>query len=186
MNRYTYPMLFAVLAALLASFVLLTPALRAAEDKATIDSEEIARQLQEARSEAIQLKRDAEEMESFVRSKLSWESHASAIEAMKEHINAVGRLTTRLIELRDKATPWQETAIDRITPLLRELAGNTTATIEHLNNNKVRLHTQEYKDFVVANYELSSQLSALIGDFVDYGQSKAKFERLRQKLEVNP
>jgi len=40
-------------------------------------------------------------------------------------LNAAGRQLTRLNENRALASPWQEQAIDEITPLLRELAEPT-------------------------------------------------------------
>ena len=49
------------------------------------------------------------------------------------------------------------------------------------NTNKV--HSPEFKDYVKANYELATDLEALIRDFVDYGNTKEKSERLGTKLE---
>ena len=155
-----------------------------AEAASIEDSVEISALLTDAKTESLELKSDALEMESFTRSKLRWESHATAITRIKEHVNKVGELVTKLNEARHTGSPWQQDAIGRITPLLKELAANTESTIEHLNNNRDRLHTTEYKNYVVANYDLSKDLAALIGDFVDYGKAKEKFETLQQKLET--
>ena len=35
-----------------------------------------------------------------------------------------------------------------------------------------------------ANYELATDLEAVIRDFVNYGEAKEKFERLERKVEV--
>ena len=167
------------------AFLLMPPAAAAADNpKAKMDSEEVSKLLAEVQAEASGLKMDAEKMESFNIGKLSWESHAHAIQQIKEHVNAAGRLLTRLNENRSLASPWQEQAIDEITPLLRELAANTTAVIEHIDANKSRLHSAEYKEYLTANYDVASELSALITDFVSYGRHKAKFEHLRDKLEI--
>jgi len=56
--------------------------------------------------------------------------------------------------------------------------------IEHLDANKTRLHTAEYKEYLTANYEVSKELSALITDFVGYAKHKNKFEHLTNKLEI--
>lgn len=177
--------LFLLIAGLIvAGSWIVSPALRAA-DKSTLDSEEITNLLSEAKAEAVQLKNDAETMETFARSKLSWESHAVAVERIKDHVNAVGRVVNKLNGLKTSASPWQETAIDRITPLLNELATNTNSTIACLNESRGRLHNEEYKELVAANSEMSGQLSAMIGDFVDYGKTKARFERLRNRLEID-
>jgi len=105
-------------------------------------------------------------------------------DATSRQLNAAGRQLTRLNENRALASPWQEQAIDEITPLLPELAANTTAVIEHLDANKTRLHTAEYKEYLTANYEVSKELSALITDFVDYAKHTNKFEHLTNKLEI--
>lgn len=176
--------LFLAILSLFAIVCIVTPQSAAAVDKAKLDSEEVSKLLADAKSEAFELKHDAEIMESFSHSKLSWESHARVIEQIKEHVNAVGRLETKLRNARVTASPWQEQAIDQITPLLNELATYTEAAINHLNANRARLHSTEYQDYLKANYEVASELAALVTDFVDYGKTKNRFEHLRDKLEI--
>jgi len=159
------------------------PALNAA-DKSTLDNEAISKLLADAKTQAIDLKKAAEQLESFTRTKASWESHAGMIEKMKEQINETGKLLAKMTDLRSSGTPWQQQAIDQITPLLKELATNTTATIDHLKANRSRLNTPEYRDYVIANYDVATELTALISDFVDYGRTKARLENLTNKLEI--
>lgn len=56
-----------------------------------------------------------------------------AINKIKDHVNALGRQATKLKGARNAASPWQKTAIDRISPFLDELSGYTAAVIEHIN-----------------------------------------------------
>ena len=183
MNIYRNVAFFAILGFLLAACLVVSPAMRAA-DRPALDSDEITKLLAEAKTEAFDLKNDAEKLESFTRSKISWEHHATVIEQMKEHVNEVGRLVAKMNDARIAGSPWQQQAIEQVTPVLKELATNTTAAIEHLNENKGRLHTPEYKELLTVNYDLATELSALVTDFVDYGKTKAKYERLTNKLEV--
>jgi chromosome segregation ATPase len=89
---------------------------------ATPDSEEITNLLSELKSEAIQLRADAEEMKSFtMNSKLSWQSHASKLTSIKENVNNSGQLLSKLQNVRATAPPWQQT-IDQAIPLLKDLA----------------------------------------------------------------
>jgi hypothetical protein len=44
----------------------------------------------------------------------------------------------------------------------------------------------EYKDYLQANADYSSDLAAMIADFVNYGKTKQKVERLAAKLEIQP
>jgi hypothetical protein len=80
------------------------------------------------------------------------------------------------------ASPWQRACIDRIEPFLDELAGYTEAVIEHINGE--RKHTMdEYKDYLEANADYASDLAADDRDFVDYGRTTQRLERLATKFE---
>ena len=71
-----------------------------------------------------------------------------------------------------------------MNPLLKELADNTELTITKLNDNPNRIQMPSYKSYVAAYYDLAADLAGMIGDFVDYGKTKAKFEALTRKLEL--
>jgi len=147
------------------------------------DSEQVSKLLSETKTMAFQLKEDAATMESFTRMNVSWESHKITINQIKDHVNALRGQVQKLNEAKVTASPWQKAAIDRITPYLDELEGYTLAIIEHLNGETT--HTlAEYKDFLEANADYSSDLAAMIGNFVDYGKTKAKVQNLGAKLEV--
>lgn len=161
----------------------LVPVLQAADNPAP-DSAEVSELLTQARSHAALLTRDAAEMQVYGRQRLSPQSHAVKINTIREHVNNLGQVLQQLNDKRTTASPWQQSAIDRVTPFASELASNIETTIEHINKNQNRLQTAEYKDYLKANYELSSGLSELIGDFVTYGKSKANYERLGSQLEV--
>lgn len=149
------------------------------------DSKEVSDPIAQAKTEAIQLKNDAADMESFTLSTLGWQTHASKITEIKEHVNALGKTVSKLDQTKRAASAWQKTAIERINPILRELAANTTGIIDHLNKEQGRLlNTQDHKDYLKANAQLASNMAEVVSDFVDYGQTKAKFENLSRKLEL--
>ncbi len=170
-------------ALLAAASLCLLPILQAA-DTPILDSPEVSELLSQARSHANQLRDDADTMKSFSMSGLTWRSHADQINIIREHINDLGKVLRDMSDRRHIASPWQQTAIDRITPLAQEMAANIEKTIEHLNNNQDRLHTPPYRDYLAANYEVSSSLAKLINDLVEYGQSKARYESLGKTLEL--
>lgn len=148
------------------------------------DSDHVAKLLAEAKTTAFQLKEDAVAMEGFTRMNVSWEAHAVAIDQIREHINALEKQEAKLKDARAEAAPWQRTAIDRVVPYLDELEGYTTAVIERLTDQPNRLFTDEYKDFLAANADYATDLAAMIGDFVDYGKTRDRLERLGNKLEI--
>ncbi len=91
-------------------------------------------------------------------------------------------MIAQLTEARDTGSPWQQQAIDHILPALKELAANTTLTIDHLNNNKNVIHNEALQRYCGVNYELARELVALITDFMDYGETEAKFADLQRKV----
>jgi len=148
------------------------------------DSKEVSAILAEVKTEAIQLSHDADELKSFTHSTLTWESHAVKVEEIKRHVNNAGKSLSKLDGARADASAWQQQAIDRINPLLKELASNVTSTIEHLNQKPRLLQTGPYVDYASANYEMASNLAELVSDYVEYGKSKARSEELATKLET--
>jgi hypothetical protein len=149
------------------------------------ENPEVTKLLADARDKAAELSRDADDMESMIRSDVSWQSHADMLELIKTHVNQLGKIAAQLEQRRGEASSWQQQAIDRMLPVLRELAANTTAAINHLNENKARpLQTSSYPQYLSENAEAAHNLSDMISSFVRYGDSRAKVEKLEQKLEI--
>ena len=148
------------------------------------DSPKITALLEDAKAEAVQLKDDSTDMESFTRSSLSSATYAHKVEMIKEHVNNTGKLLTKLQAEEYNGSAWQQTAIKRIEPLLKELASNTERTINYLNTHATRIHFSDFKDYVQMNCELATNLEELIRDFVNYGEAKQKLEVLAEKLEI--
>ena len=175
---------FLILSLLVAGCFLISPAAKAA-DNSSGSSQEISRLLSQVKTEAVALERDSDELALWTQSKqLSWESHAKKLNEIREHINEAGKLLTKLNEAREGASPWQHQAIDRIYPLLKELADNTEATINHLNDNRAHIHFAAYQDYAKAGYDLAKELAALISDYAEYGDHEAEFHRLQEKLQT--
>jgi SMC interacting uncharacterized protein involved in chromosome segregation len=167
-------------ALLLAGFLVPTPAAKAGE---THDSEQVSKLLSEAKTLAFQVKEDAIAMEGFTRMNVSMESHAAAINQIRDDVNALGKQVAKLKAAEDGAAPWQKAAIERINPFLDELGGYTSAVIEQINGDRKR-NAADYKDYLEANRDYATDLAAMIADFVNYGNSKDRIDRLGAKLEV--
>jgi hypothetical protein len=181
MTNYTTLLLRSTLALLAgAYFMTLLPSKASANT--VEDSQEISKLLAEAKSEAIALRDDADRMATFTRSKLSWGTFAAKLDEIKEHINTTGELLAKLDAARESGSSWQQQAIDHIRPVLKELATNTEATYAHLNDNERMAHNQELVDYCDMNYRLAEELAALVGDFVNYGEAKARFAELQKKV----
>ncbi|HET9179966.1 MAG TPA: hypothetical protein VFQ24_16545 [Terriglobia bacterium] len=144
-------------------------------------SAQASKLLQDVKMSATQMRRDAAQMQTYIASKVTWKSHAMQINTIKEHINNAGKVLAELHDARDGAEPWQQDAIDKITPLLQEMASNTESIINHLNDNKQTWHPG-YTGYVRSNAELSDDLAKLIGDYIDYGNAKNRTRELGKKM----
>ena len=99
---------------MLAGWVVFSAAAKAAD---AVESDQVSKTLSDVKIQAFQLKADADQMETFTRMKLSWDSHTVAVNKIKDDVNAMGGLLKKLQGSRGMASAWQQTAIDRITPI---------------------------------------------------------------------
>lgn len=167
------------LAFLAVAVLSLTPAV--ASTRTVKDSEEVFGFLAEAKSEAVQLQKSAEEMNSFAPFTTSWQTHAAKIEEVKRHVNKLGELVTKM-NRAEAPSPWQQQAIGEVTSMVEELSANVTMTIFHLNENQDRLIFSSFPEYVAANAELATDMAQLISDYVAYGQAKQDVEELSFEL----
>jgi hypothetical protein len=150
----------------------------------TPDSEKINQLFKEIRQHAIAAEYDAELLESYTRSNVSWRSHANRIQEMKSHVNDLGRDFREVRSLQAEGSEWQKEAIDEIAPVLQGMAGHLSSTINHLTQNQNKTQMPAWVDYVKGNRDYANKAANLIRDYVDYGETKARSEALEKKLEV--
>jgi hypothetical protein len=131
-----------------------------------------------------ELRKNADQLESFKLSNLSWQTHGHQLTRVKEHINAMGDRLERLQEIRHVPALWQQQAIDRMVPVATELASPTQAAIEHLNENRGYLFAPTYTDHLTAIAEQARTLNDSARGFVEYGKTQGKLDQLRDRLEI--
>ena len=149
------------------------------------ESDQLAQVLGEARTEAGELARDADETESLIRSDVSWQTHASMLDGVKEHVNNMAQIVGKLTAERSSGSELQEQAVDRILPLLKQLATNTTAAINYLNQNKNRPIGEPYTQYLKDNAETAHQLADTVSSLFEYERTMNKMEALKSKLELS-
>jgi hypothetical protein len=169
-----------ILAGLVTSLLLvigMPPAARAADSP-----EAFSKLLGDAQAQSSRLslewKSDARQ------SAINWSGDAAEVTAMKDELTAIARTAAALNEERSQALYAQLAAIDRIVPVLQEIADNTTNAIGFLAKNQTRLTDKQYKDYVEQNSDTSSRLATLVSQLVDYESRKAKFDLAKRNLEL--
>jgi len=147
------------------------------------DSDRVFELLSTAKTQALELKSDIQSIDFFTGTDFGWESHISIVNEYKNHIGAIRRQATTLDEARSIASPFQKTTIDRIEPLLRDMASAAETLINRINQNPKRLNSAEYKDYIRVNADLASELASLVGNFIDYGRTKQQLEGIADKID---
>jgi hypothetical protein len=179
-NRHV---VFLMGSAALGTFLMLPP-VAPAQNK---DSKSITDLLKQAESHAILASDDAETLESYTRSHtMSWASHANRLLTITDHANDLIQDFNKLSSMRSEGSPWQQEAIDRVDPLLKEMADHLNTTIAHFKDNKHRVNMPPFHDYVKANREYMGRTSELISSFVEYGETRAKANGLEASLDLPP
>ncbi len=141
--------------------------------------------LAEIKKEAAELKPHADTLGSFAgSSQYSWQTHAHYLHRVKEHINAVGKRTAELQQIRYAVLPWQQQAITEVTSHAAKVAASTQAAIVYLNENKGRHFVPEYRDHLTAIADSSMDLKDTVDKFLDYEKTQQKFQQLQNELEL--
>jgi chromosome segregation ATPase len=146
------------------------------------DSAQVTKLLKEARSEAVQLEREAERLESYKSGGISRESHRYQLAVTRDHVNELGKTLDKLEARKAEGSAWQQKAIEEMRPVLERLAVRTTQAIEHVNLNAMQHRHPDYHDVLTDKSELAQQLADLLNDHVKYGETKADLEELESKV----
>lgn len=174
-------------AALLGTALFISPLLAAAqaapEFSSDVDAERaVTAELNELHTVMGQLKHDADQLNSLVLSRLHWQTHASQLGQIRDHVNRIGDRLETLHGMRSTAAAWQQAAIDDIVPIAVEVADRTNAAISHLKENRQQLWAPEYADNLRTIAARSHQMDGLLDTHLKIIEARDKLETLQEKL----
>jgi hypothetical protein len=133
------------------ALVLLVP-VAAAFAAQTPDSASISKLFHQAKDHAALANDDITFLDSSRFSGLDFRTHFLYLENVKQHAADLFRDYYKMQMLRDKGTPQQREAIDRLDPLLREIATTLTSTIQALNANRELVNMPPFRDRIHSDY----------------------------------
>lgn len=148
------------------------------------DSKQISDLFSEIKEHATLAEDDAQTLEAYTRSNISWQPHANRLRLIKEHVDELLRDYNEAARLRDEGSQWQQEAIDQLRPVMKGMADHLTATIQHQNKHQAEVKMKPYLDYVHGNTEYTSKASSLIHDLVDYGAARSTAESLEKRLNL--
>lgn len=142
----------------------------------------VTAELKELRSLTSRLNNDAGQLNTLVLAHLHWETHASQLNQIKDHVNRIGDRLEMLRGMRPFAAPWQQEAVDDIMPVALELAERTSAAITHLNQNHQYLWAPQYVDHLRTIADRSDQMQGLLDNHLKLIEARDKIQTLQEKL----
>jgi septal ring factor EnvC (AmiA/AmiB activator) len=161
--------------------VVLAPS--ALADTATQQSPQVADQLADFKRTAFEMRREADTLKSFTPNKrLHWQSHTYRLEALKNHVNKMGKSLSELEALKPTATESQGMAIEHTRPHLVSVAQNLTEAIELVKENRNNVHWAEYAEAVNNIYAHADALHTKLDTILDYENAQLRFD----SLELQP
>lgn len=147
-------------------------------------SSEASELLRQVKSNAIHLTREAAVYQSYAHGGISRESHYLRANLVRDHINTMGKQLTRLQEIRHESAPWQRQAIDDVVPMAADLAAETEAAIQHLNDGSKPLWLPSYTDRLHAIFDQSDQVKDAVNLHLDMAETEEKMEQLRERASM--
>ena len=141
--------------------------------------------LAEIKKETAALSPHADKLGTFARNpEYSWQSHAFYLDQVKGHINAIGKRTAELQEIRHAILSSQEQAMTEVTSHAAQVAASTQAAIVYLNENQGRHFVPEYRDHLTTIADSSDDMKQAVDRFLDYEKTQQKLQDLQNKLEL--
>lgn len=141
--------------------------------------------LQDAKAQALDLRRDSEQLNELTRAMAGWDSYTAVVDNVKCHLDDTAKLLDKLRNARVAGTPYEQAMIDQIRPLLKEMAARNNAAAENLDQNwdQIQVWPFGFLDYLSANVDLATRTETLIRDLVDYCQSRDAFESFSGGIE---
>jgi hypothetical protein len=147
-------------------------------------TEEASGLLQDVRTLSAQATESAEQLNSGARqNSLDWRSHALYLNEIRRDINTMGAKLDRLQEIHGMLAPWQQKAVERITPKAAALAAHTEEAIAHLSENRGRLWVPHYTQRIDAMSEHGEEINRTVSMFLYYGKTSDRLKGLENQIE---
>jgi len=149
-------------------------------------TEEASGLLQDIRTLSAQAAERSENLKSASRQDwVNWRSHAQYLSEIRTHVNTMGAKLDRLQEIHGMIAPWQQKAVERVTPKAAALAAHTEDAIGHLNEYQNRLWVPHYTNGLTAILEHGEEINRTVSMFLDYGKTSDRLEGLENQIEYS-
>jgi hypothetical protein len=108
--------------------------------------------------------------------------HVDGMNEMKAEVNKIGIGLRTLEAERAVLAPWEARLLDRVEPLMHDVAENVTAGIHEVNLHSGELWFTPYAAETATITKDADQVASLIKDSIRLNKDRHEARRLEQKL----
>ncbi len=125
----------------------------------------------------------ADELQNFaLDTGISWQSHASDLDFVKDTLNDMGAKLCRLQAISPEMTDVQRRALETALPLASLMARDTTDAMKFLNAHVGDFWMARYRNYVNNLYNQSLKLDKAVKEYREYARLRNKEQRLQSEL----
>jgi hypothetical protein len=145
---------------------------------------EASQLIEEMKNHADMASRDAATLQAIARtSHIGWESHSWYLAQVRNRVNSMGKLHSRLQEIQHVSLPWQQRLTEHMTPALVTLANRTQTSLSLLEENRNRIHFTDYRKHVDEIYKNACKVSDSAEAFLEYAAAHENLQQRESDLE---
>ena len=135
------------------------------------DSTTIAKLLQQAKVDAALANDDAEFLVSNAQSAFDPRMHTQYLQKVREHAISLFNDYYQLQAIKDRGTPQQREAIDRLDPLLRDMATSLTTTLQIFNAHPARSNMPYFQTRMRGDWESINKVYEFLCECTNPGKN---------------
>ena len=88
----------------------------------------------------------------------------------------------KLEEMQKRGSRGQQTAAERMIPVMKELASSAEAAVNMTKTNQNRPVTGDFRNYLKLNADLAEELSSMIGAAADYAKTRDELDRIADRV----
>jgi len=140
--------------------------------------------LQQIKADAVTVSKLADELHtySYQPNEIDFRFQGSLLNDAREQVNQMDEMLTRLRTIRRVTMPWQQKAIDRVTPAMVELTDSTQSATDFLNGHQDYPFSPSYLADSTNMYKEASRIARSVGRFEKYAAADREVRELRPQL----
>jgi hypothetical protein len=115
---------------------------------------------------------------------VGWQPEADLMAQTRDDVNAMNEMLCRLRQIERMDSPWQQHAINRVTPKLIELASYTEMAMNYLNSHHDYLYSLNYNADINGIYLRAKRVNQLLHNSEEYASARHEVHTLGHELGI--